>query len=151
MVVPISFVSEHIETLEEIDVEYQEVAEEAGITCWERVPAVALEPSFIEDLAEAVVEVLPRIEEPPRSDIDDGRPVSLRVVNDLVQLRSKEEEIEYGPVRYEVRRVGFTPKAEIINGRIAMAAITAASIYSYFDGTLLNTILDGRIPYATWL
>merc|ERR1711907_69893 len=86
---------------------------------------------FIEDLAEAVVE---------------GRPVSLRVVNDLVQLRGKEEEIEYGPVRYEVRRVGLTPKAELINGRIAMTAITAASIYSYFDGSLFDTILDGRIP-----
>ena len=66
-------------------------------------------------------------------------------------LRSKEEEIEYGPVRYEVRRVGFTPKAELINGRIAMAAITVASIYSYFDGTLMSAILDGRLPEASWL
>jgi len=54
-------------------------------------------------------------------------------------------------VRYEVRRVGFTPKAELINGRIAMAAITAASIYSYFDGTLVASILDGRLPQAAWL
>ena len=53
---------------------------------------------------------------------------------------------EYGPVRYEVRRVGFTPKAELINGRIAMMSITVASIYSYFDGTLIDDILDGRIP-----
>jgi hypothetical protein len=45
-----------------------------------------------------------------------------------------------------VRRVGLTPKAELINGRIAMTAITAASIYSYFDGSLFDTILDGRIP-----
>lgn len=151
VVVPISFVSEHIETLEEIDEEYMEVAMEAGITDWQRVPALGLEPSFIDDLAEAVVEVLPRIEEPPKSDINEGRPVSLRVVNDLVQLRSKEEEIEYGPVRYEVRRTGFTPKAELINGRIAMAAITVASIYSYVDGSLYETILDGRLPYASWL
>ena len=151
VVVPISFVSEHIETLEEIDCEYKEVAHEAGIVDWERVPALSCEPSFIDDLAQAVVEVLPRIEEAPKSDINEGRPVSLRVVNDLVQLRSKEEEIEYGPVRYEVRRTGFTPKAELINGRIAMAAITAASLYSYFDGSLLDTIYDGRIPYASWL
>jgi len=151
VVVPISFVSEHIETLEEIDCEYREVAEEAGITEWQRVPALGLDSEFIDDLAEAVVEVLPRIEEEPKSDINEGRPVSLRVVNDLVQLRSKEEEIEYGPVRYEVRRVGFTPKAELINGRIAMAAITAASIYSYFDGTLVASILDGRLPQAAWL
>lgn len=122
-----------------------------GITSWQRVPALGLDESFIEDLADAVVEVLPRIEEPPQSDINEGRPVSLRVVNDLVQLRSKEEAIEYGPVRYEVRRVGFTPKAELINGRIAMAAITIAGISSYWDGSLLTAILDGRLPYTSWL
>lgn len=36
VVVPVSFVSEHIETLEEIDMEYREVAEEAGIANWRR-------------------------------------------------------------------------------------------------------------------
>lgn len=36
VVVPVSFVSEHIETLEEIDMEYREVAEEAGIEKWRR-------------------------------------------------------------------------------------------------------------------
>lgn len=36
VVVPVSFVSEHIETLEEIDMEYREVAEEAGIERWRR-------------------------------------------------------------------------------------------------------------------
>lgn len=36
VVVPVSFVSEHIETLEEIDMEYREVAEEAGILNWRR-------------------------------------------------------------------------------------------------------------------
>jgi ferrochelatase len=149
VVVPISFVSEHIETLEEIDMEYRELAEEAGITNWERVPALSLEPSFIEDLADAVVEVLPKINEPPNSAINEGRPVSLRVVNDLVQLRAKGDEIVGGD-RYEVRRVGITPRAELINGRIAMAAITGASIYSFFDGTLLDTILAGRLPEASW-
>jgi len=34
VVVPISFVSEHIETLEEIDMEYRELAEENGINNW---------------------------------------------------------------------------------------------------------------------
>ena len=63
-------------------------------------------------------------------------------------LRSKEEEIEYGPVRYEVRRVGFTPKAELINGRIAMAAITAATGLSISQGTFLNELLDGRLPQS---
>jgi ferrochelatase len=34
--VPISFVSEHIETLEEIDMEYRELAEESGVDYWGR-------------------------------------------------------------------------------------------------------------------
>jgi len=148
VVVPVSFVSEHIETLEEIDEEYYEVAKEAGITSWERVPALGLEPDFIDDLADAVLEVLPGMEKPAKSDIDEGRPVSLRVVNDLVQLRGKEDRIDVESVRYDVRgsRFGITPKAEIINGRIAMAAVSIASIASYFDGTLLTDVLEGRIP-----
>jgi hypothetical protein len=70
-----------------------------------------------------------------------------------VQLRSKYEEIEYGPVRYEVRerRVGFNAKAELINGRIAMSALFAAMVWAYFDGSLTSAILDGRLPYASWL
>jgi len=39
LVVPISFVSEHIETLQEIDIEYREVAEHSGIHNFRRVPA----------------------------------------------------------------------------------------------------------------
>ena len=55
VVVPVSFVSEHIETLEEIDMEYREVAHENGITNWRRVPALNTEPIFIDDLTELVV------------------------------------------------------------------------------------------------
>ena len=47
--VPISFVSEHIETLQEIDIEYRELAEEAGIEHFRRVPALNTHPRFIED------------------------------------------------------------------------------------------------------
>lgn len=148
VVVPISFVSEHIETLEEIDIEYKELAESQGITHWERVPALGLEADFIDDLAAAVEEALPQTEEPPSQEINEGRPVSLRVVNDLVELRCKEEQLEYGPVRYRESRVGFTPKAEIINGRIAMAAIVTASLYSYFQGTLWDSVMTGRLPGA---
>ena len=56
--VPISFVSEHIETLEEIDMEYRELAEESGVEQWGRVPALDTNPVFIDDLANAVVESL---------------------------------------------------------------------------------------------
>jgi ferrochelatase len=52
-------VSEHIETLEEIDMEYRELALESGIENWGRVPALGLTSSFILDLADAVVEALP--------------------------------------------------------------------------------------------
>lgn len=59
LAVPVSFVSEHIETLEEIDMEYRELALESGIKNWARVPALGLTPSFIMDLADAVIEALP--------------------------------------------------------------------------------------------
>ncbi|KAM5562071.1 hypothetical protein ABKV19_017335 [Rosa sericea] len=52
-------VSTYIETLEEIDMEYKELALESGIENWGRVPALGLTPSFITDLADAVIEALP--------------------------------------------------------------------------------------------
>ncbi|XP_077253701.1 ferrochelatase-2, chloroplastic-like isoform X2 [Tasmannia lanceolata] len=61
LAVPISFVSEHIETLEEIDVEYRELALKSGIEKWGRVPALGCEPTFISDLADAVIESLPYV------------------------------------------------------------------------------------------
>ncbi|XP_057851922.2 ferrochelatase-2, chloroplastic isoform X1 [Cryptomeria japonica] len=61
LAVPISFVSEHIETLEEIDMEYKELALESGIENWGRVPALGSEPAFISDLADAVIEALPNV------------------------------------------------------------------------------------------
>ena len=51
--------SEHIETLEEIDMEYKELALESGIENWGRVPALGCTSSFIMDLADAVIEALP--------------------------------------------------------------------------------------------
>ncbi|KAF5748304.1 hypothetical protein HS088_TW04G00256 [Tripterygium wilfordii] len=59
LAVPVSFVSEHIETLEEIDMEYKELALESGIENWGRVPALGCTSSFITDLADAVIEALP--------------------------------------------------------------------------------------------
>jgi len=58
LVVPISFVSEHIETLQEIDIEYRELAEENGIHNFKRVPALNSHPIFINDLAELIMESL---------------------------------------------------------------------------------------------
>ncbi|CAK9178716.1 unnamed protein product, partial [Ilex paraguariensis] len=59
LAVPVSFVSEHIETLEEIDMEYKHLALESGIENWGRVPALNCTSSFITDLANAVIEALP--------------------------------------------------------------------------------------------
>lgn len=58
VVVPISFVSEHIETLEEIDLEYRELAEECGIKNWRRAPALNTDDGFIEDMADLIEEAL---------------------------------------------------------------------------------------------
>ena len=55
---PISFVSEHIETLEEIDIEYREVAEAAGIKHWRRAPALNTDAAFIDELAAQVTGAL---------------------------------------------------------------------------------------------
>jgi len=49
--------SEHIETLQEIDIEYREIAEHAGIHFLPRT-ALNTHPLFIEALAELVVEAL---------------------------------------------------------------------------------------------
>jgi hypothetical protein len=58
VVVPVSFVSEHIETLEEIDMEYREIAEQNGIHGWRRVPALNTDVNFLEDMADMVLEAL---------------------------------------------------------------------------------------------
>jgi ferrochelatase len=58
LVVPVSFVSEHIETLYELDILYKHVAEDAGVKNFRRVPALNSDPTFIRALAEIVEECL---------------------------------------------------------------------------------------------
>jgi len=138
-VVPVSFVSEHIETLEEIDMEYRELALDLGIENWARVPALGLDKRFIGALADAVTSALPKLEVPTVRAINDGTPVSLRIINDLVAL-SRKEELKVPPKR---KRYGLTEEAEVINGRIAMAAITLAGI------SALPSLVDIAIRSAT--
>nr|QKY15330.1 ferrochelatase-2 (FC), chloroplastic [Polytomella parva] len=77
LAVPISFVSEHIETLDEIDREYQELARHSGIKEWGRVPALCSYPPFIEDLAAAVEDAFSDAEPIVKRDIHlDGKPDS---------------------------------------------------------------------------
>jgi ferrochelatase len=54
VIVPIAFVSEHSETLVELDIEYKHVADEAGVPAYIRVPTASVEPEFIAGLAALV-------------------------------------------------------------------------------------------------
>jgi ferrochelatase len=56
IVVPIAFVSEHSETLVELDIEYAHLAERAGVPDYLRVPTVGTHPDFIAALADLVLE-----------------------------------------------------------------------------------------------
>lgn len=60
VVVPIAFVSEHSETLVELDIEYRERAEHLGIPAYVRVPALATAAGFIGGLADLVEEAASR-------------------------------------------------------------------------------------------
>lgn len=51
VVVPIAFVSEHSETLVELDVQYRRMAESAGVPAYERAATVRTHPGFMEGLA----------------------------------------------------------------------------------------------------
>ncbi|XFA74419.1 ferrochelatase [Thermosynechococcaceae cyanobacterium Okahandja] len=108
VVVPISFISEHIETLQEIDIEYRELAEEAGIEVFRRVPALNDHAGFIAALAQLVKEALAA---PPRTFAD------VNTLRKRVKLYPQE--------RWEW---GMTSAAERWNGRLAMLGFIALII-----------------------
>lgn len=54
VVTPVAFVSEHSETLVEIEIEYRKLAQEAGVPFFARVPTVEAAPVFIDGLAALV-------------------------------------------------------------------------------------------------
>ena len=56
VVAPIAFVSEHSETLVELDMEYAKLAKKAGVPHYLRAPTVGTRPAFISALAKLVVE-----------------------------------------------------------------------------------------------
>lgn len=60
LVVPIAFVSEHTETLVELDVEYRLLAERAGVPAYERVPTQNADPGFIAALAALLLQARAR-------------------------------------------------------------------------------------------
>jgi protoporphyrin/coproporphyrin ferrochelatase len=108
VVVPISFISEHIETLQEIDMEYREVALEAGIEQFRRVPALNTYPRFIHDLGDMVTEALrsPAIE--------------------FAQVLRPGKQVKIYP--QEKWEWGMTSAAERWNGRLAMLGFLALLI-----------------------
>jgi ferrochelatase len=55
MVQPVSFVCEHIETLVELDIELLEEARNAGITEFQRGPALNLQPEWLDSLAAEIL------------------------------------------------------------------------------------------------
>jgi ferrochelatase len=116
VVVPISFVSEHIETLEEIDLEYAEIAHEAGINNFRRVPALNTDPVFIGGLADLVQQAL------------DGPEVNL---DQAAQLPKK---VKLYP--QDKWAWGWNNSSEVWNGRLAMLGFSA----------FLIELLSGRGP-----
>ncbi len=55
---PLSFVSEHSETLVELDIDYRKLAGEVGVPTYVRVPTVGTHPLFIRGLAKLVRDAL---------------------------------------------------------------------------------------------
>lgn len=58
IVVPIAFVSEHSETLVELDIEYRKLADTCGVPRYERTPTPGQEPAFIAGLSRLVMTAL---------------------------------------------------------------------------------------------
>ncbi len=52
LIAPIAFVSDHIETLSEIDIEFAEVARESGVAEFRRMESLNLDPRFLDALTE---------------------------------------------------------------------------------------------------
>jgi len=105
VVVPISFVSEHIETLEEIDIEYRELATESGVVNFRRVRALDTYGPFIQGLADMVASSL----EGPEVNLDQAAELP-----NTVKLYPQE--------KWEW---GWNNSSEVWNGRLAMVGFSA--------------------------
>jgi ferrochelatase len=105
VVVPISFVSEHIETLEEIDIEYREIATESGVTNFLRVPALDIDPTFISGLADLVQEAMAG----PEVNLDQAAELPTKV-----KLYPQDK-----------WAWGWNNSSEVWNGRLAMVGFSA--------------------------
>ena len=57
VMIPVAFVSEHSETLVELDIEYKDFAKEIGIESYFRVPALGINEFFIDALSELCIKL----------------------------------------------------------------------------------------------
>jgi protoporphyrin/coproporphyrin ferrochelatase len=108
VVVPVSFISEHIETLQEIDMEYREIALESGIKNFRRAPALNTYPKFINDLGNMVVEA-----------------INAPAVKFAEVIRPGKQVKMYPQENWEW---GLTSAAERWNGRLAMLGFIALMV-----------------------
>ena len=108
IVVPISFVSEHIETLQEMDIEYRYLARKYGIINFRRVRALDTYPLFINGLADLVIECL------------EGPEVGLE---EAAKLPNK---IKLYP--QEKWQWGWNNSSEVWNGRVAMIVFLSLAL-----------------------
>jgi ferrochelatase len=116
VVVPISFVSEHIETLEEIDIEYREIATESGISNFRRVPALDTDATFITALSDLVQNALAG----PEVNLDQAAALPTKV-----KLYPQDK-----------WAWGWNNSSEVWNGRLAMLGFSA----------FLLELISGRGP-----
>ena len=116
VVVPISFVSEHIETLEEIDIEYREIATESGVSNFRRVPALDTDATFISALSDLVQQALAG----PEVNLDQAASLSTKV-----KLYPQDK-----------WAWGWNNSSEVWNGRLAMLGFSA----------FLLELISGRGP-----
>ncbi len=100
VVVPISFVGEHIETLQEIDIEYRELAHNNGIKNFRRVRALNTYPTFINGLCDLVFTCLNE----PHLSLDEAS-----ALPDKIKLYPQEK-----------WQWGWNNSSEVWNGRVAM-------------------------------
>lgn len=151
VVVPISFVSEHVETLEEIDIEYKELAIENGIRNWRRCPALNTNERFIQDMADMVVEAL---QEPVQTVTEACVANAVQVFEDDALMGDYETTLGLtgmpgggGSNSHALSESNEQDKGwmqtERLNARVAMAGVLIVLLVELFNGKSLVQLFNG--------
>lgn len=69
IIIPVAFVSEHIETLFELDVEVREIAEKNGVEQFEVMPALNDHPKYIDALAHVTLDIINQQQPGPQKEM----------------------------------------------------------------------------------